>query len=90
MIIRQMKINNMEVIGKEFAYDGCHKIYILEDEQDKKEAMEYEYEIYGIEEIKKKYNESCSFKFINNWKSDKRYVLQFEDAIFEKEIDKEL
>lgn len=30
-----MKINNKEVIGKQFAYDGCHKIYIIEDLQDK-------------------------------------------------------
>lgn len=26
-----MKINGKEVIGKSFAYDNCHKIYVLED-----------------------------------------------------------
>ena len=24
-----MKINNVEVIGNRFAYDGCHKIYVI-------------------------------------------------------------
>ena len=25
-----IKINGIEVVGDYFAYDGCHKIYILE------------------------------------------------------------
>lgn len=29
-----MKINNIEVIGKKFAYDNCHKIYVIEDEDE--------------------------------------------------------
>lgn len=33
-----MKINGHVVVGKEFAY--CHKIYIIEDEEDKKEAID--------------------------------------------------
>ena len=85
-----MKINNNEIIGDKFAYDGCHRIYILEDEIDINQAKENGYEIYDIEEIEKKYNESFFLRLISNWRLSKRYAEQFEDAIFEKEIDKEL
>ena len=29
-----MKINWKEVLGTKFDYDGCHKIYIIEDDKD--------------------------------------------------------
>ena len=34
-----IKINGIEVVGDYFAYDGCHKIYILEDEKDRLEML---------------------------------------------------
>ena len=43
-----MKINGKEILGKEFAFDGCHKIYIIEDDDDKKMAIEYGYIIKNI------------------------------------------
>lgn len=78
-----MKINNKEVIGDKFAYDGCHKIYIIEDEKDREDAEEYDYQIFDLKDIQNVYENSCELKFISNWKLDKRYVNQFEDAIFE-------
>lgn len=78
-----MKINNLEVIGKYFAYDDCHKIYIIEDEEDLQEAKEIGYTILPIKEIEETYNNSCELKFINNWKLDKFFVKQFEEANFE-------
>lgn len=79
-----MKINEVEVVtnGK-FAYDGCHKIYIIEDEQDEKEAIEFGYEIHPIDRLEDMYEVSCSLKFISNWKLNKHYVGQFEEAKFE-------
>lgn len=77
-----MRINNQNVVGDKFAFDGCHKIYIIEDEIDRKEAEEYDYEIFDLKELKDKYENSCSLKFISNWKLDKQYVRQFEDASF--------
>lgn len=78
-----MKINNKEVIGDKFAYDGCHKIYIIEDKKDREDAEEYDYQIFDLKDIQNVYENSCELKFISNWKLDKRYVNQFEDAIFE-------
>lgn len=80
-----MRINGQEVIGDKFAFDGCHKIYIIEDENDRKEAEEYDYQIFDLKEIQEKYENSCDLKFISNWKLDKRYVKQLEDATFEED-----
>lgn len=76
-----MKINKIEVIGDKFAYDGCHKIYILEDKNDIKEAESYGYKIYDIALLYVTYESSCSLKFISNWKLDKQYVKQFEENV---------
>lgn len=80
-----MRINGNEVVGKEFAYDGCHKMYIIENESDRATAFENGYEendIMDISELERTYGDSCSLKFISNMKLDKMYVEQFEDAIF--------
>lgn len=79
-----MKINGIEVIGKYFAYDGCHKIYICESDMDIKVAEELKYEILPILELERMYKESCELRFISNWKLNKHYVKQFEEAVFEQ------
>lgn len=78
-----MKINNIEVKGDKFAYDGCHKIYIIEDDEDLKKANELEYLIKNIEDLEDIYNESCELRFIRNWKLNILYAPQFEKATFE-------
>ena len=80
-----MKVNGKEIKGKGIAHDGCHKIYILEDENDEKEAYDMGYELYILDILEKIYNNSCPLRFINNWKLDKCYVEQGEENIkFEK------
>lgn len=78
-----MKINDIEITDKFFAYDGCHKIYILENENEMKEAQEIGYSIFPIENIKDCYFASCPLRFIDSWNFSRRYVPQCEDAIFE-------
>lgn len=78
-----MKVNGMEIIGSKFAYDGCYKIYIIEDENDEKKALEYGYDIFIIDELEDAWNNSCELRFIYNWKLDKTYVEQYKDATFE-------
>lgn len=78
-------INNKVVIGEEFAYDGCHKMYVIEDEEDKKTALSYGYEeadFLPIEELQSTYHASCDLRFIHNFKLDKTYVGQYERADF--------
>lgn len=78
-----MKINNQEVVGEMFAYDGCHKIYVIEDAEDRRDAIEYGYKVFPIDELEDAFDNSCELRFIHNWKLDKAYVPQFEEAHFE-------
>lgn len=75
-----MKINGKKIKGNKFAYDGCHKIYIIEDDEDLKKALKIGYDIYDIKEIEEKYNNSCYLKFINTWKLE-TVVPQFYEEI---------
>lgn len=76
-----MKINGITVKAEEFAYDGCHKIYLIEDEQDKHEAIECGYMLFPIDLLMPTYYNSCDLRFIYNWKLDTTYVLQFEEEV---------
>jgi hypothetical protein len=76
-----MKINGTEIVGKQFAYDNCHKIYIIEDNEDLDMANEYGYDIFDITELENTYNNSCPLRFISNWKLDKQYVKQCESNV---------
>lgn len=78
-----MKVNGIEIIGSKFAYDGCHKIYIIEDEVDERKALKLGYDIFTIDELEDTWNNSCELRFISNWKLNKYYVKQLENATFE-------
>ena len=55
-----LKIGNKKISNniKEFFYDGCHKIYLIEDSKDKKEFLEkHNYtknDIYKIEDLEER------------------------------------
>jgi hypothetical protein len=87
-----MKINGIKVQGNLFAYEGCHKIYVLGSNDDFEQAVRYGYDIYPIEEIKKIYNNSCSLRFIHPWSLHDKYdyVGQFEKAVFEYSEDEKV
>ena len=71
-----------EIVGNKIAFDDCHKIYIIEDEEDEEQARSYDYDIYDISMLEEIWNKSCGLRFISNWKLDKRYVNQFEEVEF--------
>jgi hypothetical protein len=77
-----MMIGRYKIKSEWFAYDGCHKIYLLESEQDRKDAIELDYIIMPISELIGAYEDSCSLRFINNWQLNKTYAPQFKDAKF--------
>lgn len=84
-----MKINGLKVTAKKFAFDGCHKIYLIENGDEEAEARNYGYRILPIGELPQAYEDSCSLRFISNWPLGLNnddfvsYVEQFEDAHFE-------
>jgi hypothetical protein len=82
-----MTINGKTITAKEFGYDGCHKIYLINTENDKKELYEAGYtdaDFFPIDELKDKFEDSCSLKFIENADLKGGHIVnQFEEAIFE-------
>ena len=62
-----MKVNGKQIIGDKFAYDGCHKIYILEDKFDVIDAKYYEYEIKDIEALEETFKNSLICTSTSHW-----------------------
>ena len=52
------------------AWDGCHKIYFLQDEGRVADAEKYEYDIYPSSEVKNLYGRSCGLRFVSCWGYD--------------------
>lgn len=77
-----MEINGIKTDAKVFAYDGCHKIYLIESEKDEKEALRFGYKILSIKELEKTFDNSCELRFIHDWQLNKSFVNQFEEANF--------
>jgi len=75
-----MTINGQRTNATAFAYDGCHKIYLLEKEADRHECIEHGYEIRPISKLKHTFENSCGLQFISDWGLTKQYVGQCEDA----------
>ncbi len=65
-----------------FVWDNCHKIYLIQDQEDIESAKEIlgdDIIFYNIDELQDIYNRSCPLRFISNWKL-KDYVRQGYDA----------
>lgn len=70
-----MKLNNVEIKQKYFAFDTCHKIYILSNQEEMHHAIELGYKIKPINELVKTYNSSCRLKFIAYWDLGKSQIV---------------
>jgi hypothetical protein len=79
-------INGTAIISNGyFAYDGCHKIYICETDEEMREAeQELGYKIFPLDQIETKYKASCCIKFIHPYDVEKEYdyCQQGEEAVF--------
>lgn len=74
---------NLKSIDK-FFYDGCHKIYLIEDADDIKEMYDAGWEdndIYPINELENILLNSCPLVFIHNVKLTKDYLTQNQNTI---------
>lgn len=66
-----MKISNRKIKATHYFFDGCHKIYLIEDEQDKQNFLNIgwtENDIYTIDTIIDCYENACPLKFIQTCK----------------------
>jgi len=74
-----MKINGITTNAKKFAFDGCHKIYLLSDEKEECEAVGLGFKVFDIEKLQKTWEKSCGLRFINSWDFKLSFVSQFEE-----------
>ena len=77
------RINGIEVTATEFGYDGCHKFYLCDSEEGKRQLVELEYDLYPIEELPEAWAFSCPLRFILSGDLSRTYVPQCEPAEFE-------
>lgn len=82
--MKNMKINGQTITAKQFAWDTCHKIYLINTKKDEKTFLEYEYDLFPIKELEQAYANSCSLRFISHGDVELPNVVnQFETAVFE-------
>lgn len=77
-----MKVNDYKITQDRFAYDGCHKIYLIGNTTEQRDAMESGYTIHSIYELERIYEQSDSLRFISTWDLTAQVVKQCEQAIF--------
>lgn len=81
-------INGKEFTATEFFYDGCHKIYLVDNEDGRRQMFSAgwdEGDVYPIEELPTVWVNTCPLRFINSadFLMGTRYVDQCETARFE-------
>ena len=73
-------INTSRVWADEFAWDGCHKIYIVTDQASRDELDGYGYNFFPIDELKETWDESCGLRFISDASLNQDYIPQSYDG----------
>lgn len=80
-----MRINGIEMgnyLG--FVYDGCHKIYMISNEEERCEAEEYGYKnLYSIDELIECLISTCPLRFIQTWTFDDIILQGAEEIVIE-------
>ncbi len=77
-----MKVNGKEIKGIGFAFDGCHKIYVVANEEERWQAKIAGYEMHDLHDLPKIWYMGCPLRFISTWSLTDYYVHQGEQATF--------
>ena len=77
-----LKINGKEVkTNGYYAFDNCHKFYILENDDERFKAEGIGYKIYPIEFLEEDLKYSCPLRFINSFNLENTYLIQGEESV---------
>lgn len=80
--MKPIKINKKSIkSATSFAFDGCHKVYLLKGQNDINDAKKYGYTIYPIDELEEIFYWTCSLRFINWWFNLDTIVPQFAEKV---------
>ena len=71
--------NTVDII--KFAWDRCHKIYLLRNEDELNELTELGYDIYDPEQLSDVWNRSCGLRFISSGDLTEQYIKQGDSAL---------
>jgi hypothetical protein len=69
-------INDTRIWADEFAWDGCHKLYIVTDQQARDDLEGYGYDFFPIAELKECWDASCGLRFISDASLSCNYISQ--------------
>lgn len=56
-----------EIKAESIAYDNCHKIYLITDNNEADEAKSYGYELQPVENLPAIWESACPLRFIEFW-----------------------
>lgn len=87
-----MFINDYYTNSEHFAWDGCHKIYLLNpyDTEQYAEAQQGGYHICRIDELPETWDISCPLRFISTWDLERVIPQCTEEVIFKDDWGQEL
>lgn len=80
-------INGKAITAYGFAFDGCHKFYLIETPEDEAVLRGYGYELYDIDGLPRAWADSCPLRFIDKADLSEMVVPQCTPAIFEGDWD---
>lgn len=73
---RMVEINDTRIWADEFAWDGCHKLYIVTDQESRDQLEGYGYDFFNIAELQECWDSSCMLKFISDASLNCNYINQ--------------
>lgn len=71
-----MIINNKRITATHFAFDGCHKFYLLHDLTEQTNAKENGYGVYPIKDLPEKFWNSCPLRFVSHWSACTEHIVE--------------
>ena len=77
-----LRINGEDIPATHFAYDGCHKIYLIFTDADRREMEGCGYDassIYPVSELPTVWEQTCFLRFINSADLRQTFVEQGDD-----------
>jgi len=83
----EQKIATIETSEMPLAWDGCHKIYFLQDDGRETQARSFGYDIYPCSQLRQMIADSCSLVFVSRWGYDND---DFADPLNIEQFDRDL
>lgn len=78
-----ISVNGITIYADEFAWDECHKIYIVTDQESRDQLEGYGYEFFPINELEDAWQASCFLRFISDASLSCDYVSQCHESYVE-------